>query len=112
MSDRTLEERIARLEKQVHRLTKGRRPRDDGKQVWGRLESLHLEKWINQGGNPDSDDHTRRSKDVNKNVQITPDEFEDLIEYLDDRQNKIPYTATADEIVITVDRGTIRATMK
>lgn len=106
-----MEERVAKLERQVARLLKGKRPRDDGREVYTRLEALHLEKWIERGGNPDSDDHTKRSKDVQRTVKLTPDEFDDLADYLADRDGAT-YTATADEIVITVDRGTIRATMK
>lgn len=106
-----MEERVAKLEKQVTRLLKGNRPRDDGKALWAKLEALHLEKWIERGGNVDSDDHMNPAKHVVKNANLTADEFADLIEYLEDRGNRIPYTATATEIVITVDRGTIRASL-
>lgn len=98
----TLEERVAKLEKQVQRLIRGGSPERDGRDLWARFEDRHLKAWERQGGT----DHLDTTKHITRTFAATSGERDDIAAYLTKRGT--PFTQTASELVVQIDRGTIR----
>jgi hypothetical protein len=97
------EERITRLEHRLARLIEGFTPAKDGRETWARLEDAHTRAWKQAGGT----DATIPTTKIERVVTITADERADLITYLTKRGD-IPFANVGGDLVITVDRGTIR----
>ncbi len=102
MDTAILEQRVAKLEKQMQRLLRGKSPESEGRDLWARIEDRHLKAWERQGGI----DHLDKSKHLTKTFAATPDERDDIAAYLTKRGT--PFTQTASELVVVVDRGTVR----
>lgn len=97
------EERITRLERRLARLIDGFTPAQDGRTIWARLEDAHLRAWRAAGGT----DATIATTKIERAFAITADERNDLIAYLTKRAD-LPFANVGGDLVITVDRGTIR----
>ena len=98
----TLEERVAKLERQMQRMLKGASPEADGRALWTRFEDRHLKAWERQGGT----DHMDFSKHVTKTFAATADERDDVAAYLTKRGTL--FIQTSASITVQNDRGTIR----
>jgi hypothetical protein len=97
------EERIARLERRLARLIDGFTPAKDGRATWARLEDAHTRAWKQAGGT----DETIPTTKIERVFTIPADERADLITYLTKRAD-IPFANVGGDLVVTIDRGTIR----